>query len=162
VRVLRVRIPPGQFVPVHTHRWPSVVYTLSAGDFIRRDGDGNLLWDSRDPEAPPDPPSVLWLAPCRLTPSRTWAKPRSFCSPSSSRTRQLGIVSPAELHGHGGGAGCGGDGKPHNLFPASSLPAIFFLKAKPLPGPDAKSDDRGNPPAAPKHLPQGGPDQTPA
>jgi hypothetical protein len=51
VRVLIVRIAPGQIVPVHTHRWPSVVYTLSAGDFVRRDGDGKVLFDTRT--APP-------------------------------------------------------------------------------------------------------------
>ena len=36
VRVLEVRIGPGEIVPVHTHRWPSVIYMqtehiLSAG-----------------------------------------------------------------------------------------------------------------------------------
>jgi hypothetical protein len=40
VRVLDVRIPAGQFVPVHTHRWASVIFTVSAADFIRRDGPG--------------------------------------------------------------------------------------------------------------------------
>jgi hypothetical protein len=47
VRVLEVRIGPGQFVPVHTHRWPSVVYAVSGSYFIRRDGEGKLLFDSR-------------------------------------------------------------------------------------------------------------------
>src|ERR1700692_4580669 len=43
VRVLEVRIAPGELVPVHTHRWPSVVFTVSAADFIRRDGQGEFL-----------------------------------------------------------------------------------------------------------------------
>ena len=47
VRVLDTVIPVGDIVPVHTHRWPAVYYTIAAGDFIRRDGDGNLLFDSR-------------------------------------------------------------------------------------------------------------------
>jgi predicted metal-dependent enzyme (double-stranded beta helix superfamily) len=47
VRVLDVRIAPGQLVPVHTHRWPGVYHVLSAGDFIRRDAAGNVLFDSR-------------------------------------------------------------------------------------------------------------------
>jgi len=40
VRVLETRIGPGETVPVHTHRWPSVLYTLSTGHFVRRDGEG--------------------------------------------------------------------------------------------------------------------------
>ncbi len=51
VRVLDTHIPAGDFVPVHTHRWPAVYYTLAAGDFIRRDGEGNVTFDSRT--APP-------------------------------------------------------------------------------------------------------------
>ena len=47
VRVLDTRIPVGDIVPVHTHRWPAVYYTISPGDFVRRDGDGNVLFDSR-------------------------------------------------------------------------------------------------------------------
>jgi len=47
VRVLDTRIPEGTIVPVHTHRWPAVYYTIVAGDFVRRDGDGNVLFDSR-------------------------------------------------------------------------------------------------------------------
>ena len=47
VRVLDTHIPAGDVVPVHTHRWPAVYYTISGGDFVRRDGDGNVLFDSR-------------------------------------------------------------------------------------------------------------------
>jgi quercetin dioxygenase-like cupin family protein len=47
VRVLDTRIGPGETVPVHTHRWPSILYTLSTGHFVRRDGEGNVLTDSR-------------------------------------------------------------------------------------------------------------------
>ena len=39
VRYLEVIIRPGDFVPVHTHRWPSVIYVRSTSDFIRRDGE---------------------------------------------------------------------------------------------------------------------------
>ncbi len=63
VRVLNVRIPPGELVPVHTHRWPSVVYVLSESDFIRRDGEGNVLFDSRRAPPSPDLPAAMWLAP---------------------------------------------------------------------------------------------------
>lgn len=60
VRVLEVRIGPGQLVPVHTHRWPSAVYVMRASDFIRRDGDGKLLFDSRTAGPPPATPTVQW------------------------------------------------------------------------------------------------------
>jgi hypothetical protein len=60
VRVLEVTIGPGEKVPVHTHRWPSVAFTESAGHFVRRDGDGNVTFDSR--QAGP-PPKTQWLEP---------------------------------------------------------------------------------------------------
>jgi hypothetical protein len=47
VRVLDTRIPAGDIVPVHTHRWPAIYYTIAPGDFIRRDVEGNVLFDSR-------------------------------------------------------------------------------------------------------------------
>ena len=51
VRVLDTRIPVGDTVPVHTHRWPAVYYTIQASDFIRRDQEGKITFDSR--QAPP-------------------------------------------------------------------------------------------------------------
>jgi hypothetical protein len=47
VRVLDTRIPAGDVVPVHTHRWPAIYYTIAPGDFVRRDGEGKVLFDSR-------------------------------------------------------------------------------------------------------------------
>ena len=47
VRVLDTWIPVGDIVPVHTHRWPALYYTIVAGNFVRRDGEGNVLFDSR-------------------------------------------------------------------------------------------------------------------
>src|SRR6266436_1188283 len=35
VRVLDSRIKAGETVPVHTHRWASVLYILGTSDFIR-------------------------------------------------------------------------------------------------------------------------------
>ena len=60
VRVLDVRIGPGQIVPVHTHKWPSVIQVRSASDFIRRDGDGKLLFDSRDADPAQKAPAIVW------------------------------------------------------------------------------------------------------
>lgn len=68
VRVLDTRIGPGQTVPVHTHRWPAVLYVVTSGHFVRRDGDGSVLVDTRggEPLAPgtavvtdPLPPHTL-------------------------------------------------------------------------------------------------------
>ena len=47
LRILDTHIPPGDLVPVHTHRWPAVYYTIKPGEFIRRDGEGKVLFDSR-------------------------------------------------------------------------------------------------------------------
>ena len=47
VRVLDTHIPAGDFVPVHTHRWPGVYYTISGAHFVRRDEKGNVLLDTR-------------------------------------------------------------------------------------------------------------------
>jgi hypothetical protein len=61
VRVLETRIPPGDRVPVHTHRWPSVLYVVSWSDFLRYDEDGKLVVDSR--VAGDSPPTVIWSPP---------------------------------------------------------------------------------------------------
>ena len=63
VRILEVRIPPGETVPVHTHRWPSAIYVARQSDFIRRDGEGNLLFDSRAVGPPTTEPLVQWVPP---------------------------------------------------------------------------------------------------
>jgi isopentenyldiphosphate isomerase len=47
VRVLETLIPPGETTAVHTHRWPNVQYVLSSTDFIRRNGEGAVLLDTR-------------------------------------------------------------------------------------------------------------------
>lgn len=47
MRVLDTRIPAGDTVPVHTHRWPGVYYTIQFSHFIRRDDEGKMLFDSR-------------------------------------------------------------------------------------------------------------------
>ncbi len=60
VRVLDTRIPPGETVPVHTHRWPSILYVLGWSDFVRRDADGGVLVDTRAAEPVSEPPTVLW------------------------------------------------------------------------------------------------------
>ena len=61
VRVLDVRIAPNQTVPLHTHKWPSIVYIQSTSDFIRRDGQGKTIFDSRNESKAPSAPTVQYL-----------------------------------------------------------------------------------------------------
>ena len=63
VRVIITHIPPGNLVPLHTHRWPGVAYLLSASHFIRRDQHGNVLLDSRKSGSLPQTPFAQWLEP---------------------------------------------------------------------------------------------------
>jgi hypothetical protein len=63
VRVLEVRIGPGEMVPVHTHRWPSVIYMQTGSHFIRRDGEGKLLLDTGKSGSPPKLPLTVWSEP---------------------------------------------------------------------------------------------------
>lgn len=48
VRVLDTYIAAGETVPVHTHPWPSVVYTLETSDFVRSDAASGAILDSRE------------------------------------------------------------------------------------------------------------------
>jgi quercetin dioxygenase-like cupin family protein len=61
VRVLDTLIPSGEITPVHTHQWPGALYVLSWGDFVRRDGEGNVIADTREGDRPVEPPTVIWL-----------------------------------------------------------------------------------------------------
>nr|ART40509.1 L752 [uncultured bacterium] len=60
VRVLDSRIKPGETVPVHTHRWASVLYILGTSDFIRYDPEGKAVFDSRTAESNLEPGAVTW------------------------------------------------------------------------------------------------------
>ena len=62
VRVLDTRVPPGQTVPLHTHRWPSALYIRNWSDFVRRDAEGLTVVDSRTIAKVP-PETVLWSGP---------------------------------------------------------------------------------------------------
>jgi quercetin dioxygenase-like cupin family protein len=62
VRVLETRIGPGETVPVHTHRWPSVLYVLATGHLVRRDGEGRVLTDTRATGTLPEPGTASEIA----------------------------------------------------------------------------------------------------
>ena len=63
VRMLRTTIPPGDIVPLHTHRWGGVAYVESWSHFIRRDERGEVLFDSRKAGPEPEVPCAQWLPP---------------------------------------------------------------------------------------------------
>jgi mannose-6-phosphate isomerase-like protein (cupin superfamily) len=62
VRVLETRIGPGETVPVHTHRWPSILYVLETAHFVRRDDRGSVLGDTRAAGTLPEQGVVVWIA----------------------------------------------------------------------------------------------------
>lgn len=47
VRVLEVTIAAGETTPLHTHLMPTVNYTVSGSQFIRRDELGATMFDTR-------------------------------------------------------------------------------------------------------------------
>jgi hypothetical protein len=63
VRVLDTRVPPGETVPVHTHRFASVLHVRAWSDCVRRDATGTIVMDSRAMELSVLPESVQWSEP---------------------------------------------------------------------------------------------------
>src|SRR4051812_40955573 len=63
VRVLDSRVKSGDATPVHTHRWPAVLYILGISDFVRCDAEGNVIYDSRKSETAPDIGQTIWSSP---------------------------------------------------------------------------------------------------
>jgi hypothetical protein len=63
VRVVHTRIPLGETVPLHTHRWGGVAHVHSFSHFIRRDEKGEILFDSREAGEAPQPLSTQWAHP---------------------------------------------------------------------------------------------------
>ncbi|MFN4039144.1 MAG: DUF4440 domain-containing protein [Erythrobacter sp.] len=62
VRVLEVTLGPGEVEPLHFHRWPSVLHIVQADEWIDRDGEGNVIFDSR--KGPPlSLPITMWKGP---------------------------------------------------------------------------------------------------
>jgi len=82
LRVLDTRIGPGETVPVHTHRWPGVLYIFSTAHVVRRDHEGRVLTDTRGADALPQPGSAFWTAAM---------PPHSVENVGSSEIRMLNI-----------------------------------------------------------------------
>jgi hypothetical protein len=62
VRVLETSVPRGETVPLHTHRWPAALYIRGWSHFVRRDGEGSTMVDSRLVGKPAEG-IALWSAP---------------------------------------------------------------------------------------------------
>lgn len=62
VRVLDTHVPPGETVPLHTHRWPAALYILRWSHFVRRDGEGAVMADSRM-DGKPAEGAAAWSGP---------------------------------------------------------------------------------------------------
>lgn len=63
VRVVQTRILPGHSTPVHTHRWPSVMFVFASSDLVRFDDLGNVLMDTGQSAEVPALNSPAWLEP---------------------------------------------------------------------------------------------------
>lgn len=63
VRVLDVTVAPGEVEPVHSHRWRSVLHITEAGDFIDRDAQGKIIFDTRTLKTPLKLPLTMWKDP---------------------------------------------------------------------------------------------------
>jgi mannose-6-phosphate isomerase-like protein (cupin superfamily) len=63
VRVLDACVAPGGETPVHTHRWPSVLYVVTSSHFVRYDPDGKVVLDSRTLASQPEGGTALWSPP---------------------------------------------------------------------------------------------------
>jgi hypothetical protein len=63
VRVLEVTLAPGKVEKLHHHQWPSVLYIQEAGDFIDYDGDGNVIFDTRNLPEPLTLPLTMYKNP---------------------------------------------------------------------------------------------------
>ena len=63
VRVIHTRVLPGETVPLHTHRWPSVLILLGWSDCVRRDENGVVTYDSRTAGKGPKADSAMWYPP---------------------------------------------------------------------------------------------------
>lgn len=63
VRVLDVRIPPGDTVPAHQHDLPSIFITLSPADLVFRNLAGETVRNVRRSRDSDSEPSVEWRDP---------------------------------------------------------------------------------------------------
>jgi hypothetical protein len=61
VRVVHTHILPGHTTPVHTHRWPSVMFILTWSDLLRVNHLGSVMLDTRQTSEAPKLNAPSWL-----------------------------------------------------------------------------------------------------
>jgi hypothetical protein len=63
VRVVQTRILAGDSTPLHTHRWPRVMFVFASSDLVRFDDLGNVLMDTRQSAVGHTLNSPVWQEP---------------------------------------------------------------------------------------------------
>jgi mannose-6-phosphate isomerase-like protein (cupin superfamily) len=63
VRVLDVKVAPGEVESVHSHQWPSVLHIIEAGDFVDRNAKGEVIFDTRTLKVPLAYPLTMYKQP---------------------------------------------------------------------------------------------------
>ena len=63
VRVIRTRALPGHMVPLHTHRWPCVLFILSWSHLLRRNHLNGVTLDTRQEIEVPNLNMPIWQDP---------------------------------------------------------------------------------------------------
>ena len=63
VRVLEVTVQPGEREPVHSHRWPSVLYVMEEENIRDYDAQGNVIYDTKTDKNPMKTPYTVWMDP---------------------------------------------------------------------------------------------------
>lgn len=63
VRIVELKVKPGEIVPLHTHCLATVNYVVSHSDFLSRDADGRVKLDSRTDESGMKQGAVFYLPP---------------------------------------------------------------------------------------------------
>lgn len=60
VRVVQTQVKAGETTPLHTHVLPTLLYVMSGSHFVRRNGEGEVLVDTRTMQPPFVMPRVQW------------------------------------------------------------------------------------------------------
>jgi hypothetical protein len=63
VRVVQTHVLPGHLVPLHTHRWPCVLFILSWSNILRRNHLGRVTLDTRQAFEVPQLNMPIWQEP---------------------------------------------------------------------------------------------------
>lgn len=88
VRVLDSVVMPGDSTPIHTHRWPAVLYIIGTSEFVRKNDAGEIVFDSRTADSRMQPGSAIWSGPL---------EPHSVTNIGDSDIRVLSVEVKGQL-----------------------------------------------------------------